>query len=72
MTIEELKKKIPGIANALGKMLANDAMEAIEAAGITLDDADPSVSITLRPKTGGPDIRLTLTLEQVSDDGDDD
>jgi hypothetical protein len=68
MTLDELRERIPGMSAALSAMLVKDGIAAFESAGMTLEDASPSVSMTLRPKAGGPGVRFTLGVEHVADD----
>jgi hypothetical protein len=74
VTLDEVKDRIPKMAEALGAMLADDCIGVFKHAGMTLNDASPSVSMTLRPKSGGPGVRFSLTVEQVpaAEDDDDD
>lgn len=70
MDIQDLKKAIPGISAKLGEMMATAGLSIFQDAGLTLEQATPSVGITLTPRDGSEPLRITLSVEAVDRDSD--
>lgn len=68
-----LREKMPEMAAKLATMMADEALLTLLDTGLSLDDAQPSVSITYTPKDGGESFRVTLSVgPDVPDEDDDD
>lgn len=63
MTLDDLKEAMPDIATKLGAMMVQEGIGTFQAMGLTLDDAEPSVSMTIQPKDGSAAVKITLTIE---------
>lgn len=59
--IEKLRKAIPGIAETLGGIMADTALHGYVQSRMTLEDAQPTVGMTFRPKEGA-DLKISLSI----------